>query len=318
MPMDIEQFREVLKDKVEQESTKQTIYPTFAEMVSQGLIELELEEKNKKLTNAFFLPALKGGHLYTVIAPSNAGKTWFSLSTALSLAREGRKVFYVSTEDSSTEIASYLEEMYKATEDKSFLENIYWNFTTNITKDALHNLLVNASQVAEAMVLDYVRPDFIELPKATDSLYMLVSDFYEVVRNFLANEGRQFSIIQTIQANPEMYRADILKELMENPNRLATMIDGGNTTFRRSQVVAILYYNEIEKQRYIIPIKAKHTDYKHRNQLIRFSVNTATFAIEYPRDLDGSLYYEPATNIMRTGISTKQAKEKRPNTLPDK
>ena len=274
---------------------------TLQDVFEKGKKQLEFDRANTAETCFFPFPLIKG-KLYSIVGASNKGKTWFSLATAISLAREGHKVGYVSTEETEADIAENLEVI----NDKAVFERVKFGFTTELTEKGFRDALeLLVEEGVEVIVLDYLRPDI--LSEHSGDLNTTMGKLYRVLRQFLNDNSA--CVIQTIQANATLYKKDFDEMLKANPDQVNVMIDGGYTTYKRSHGVAFIrnkYVNgEVKYWLYV----SKGKGHKIRDTIlyknIPYGIDITTFSIRYGKpyeDNAGNAGNNYAAKVIKKGI----------------
>ncbi len=200
-------------------------------------------------TNSFFLERVYPGELYTVIGTTNSGKTWWSLGTGISLVREGRTVGYITTEDTTNDIVSYLDEF---DEDDEVFDGICMRYLEDVSAQGLRLLikeLYNAG--CDVIMIDYLRTDI--LSSHSGDINLTMGTLFKTLRGAL--QEFPVSIIQTIQANASLYNEGVLKTYEKKESAILTMVDGGYTASKRSHGLGVLIEHNGEKG--ILALKTK-------------------------------------------------------------
>ena len=254
---------------------------SLADIVPQARLENEIAEKTKITTESFFFDTLYRGQLYTVVGMTNSGKTWWSLGTAISLAKEGHKIGYITTEDTTNELVSYLENLDA---DFEAFKNIHIKYVEEASEEGLRELIREFHNEFECniIIVEYLRPDLFASHRG--DLNHTMGTLFKVLRGLL--EELPITIIQTIQANAALYQKDLGAILSRNPNELFTYIDGGYTTAKRSQTVGLIVKNK-QNQRGIMVLKAKHKYIDKIGKVIMYgNVRDIDFGISYTKPMD--------------------------------
>lgn len=261
------------------------------------LLELEEIEKNAKPTNAFYLPELQLGRLSIVVGTSNSGKTYWSLGTALSLAREGYMVQYISTEETKLEVVANIRDNFIEKTDEE-LNRIAIHYKPTIKEEHIKIGLLELMKKypdTQVIMIDYLRTDWTDIQ--SDAYKSIMEGMLTEIRTFFDSHP-QVAIIATIQANAELYKAqDPIAELVANPSKLGVMIDGGLATYRRAHGVAVLLNNIKTNTRKLLVLKGKGRNYNMVGQTLTYEVREK-FAISYIRDAFGSAI-KTAQDIMK-------------------
>lgn len=248
---------------------------TLAAIIPQIRAENKLIQANLIATNSFFLPQIEPKKLYTVVGMTNSGKTWWSLGTAISLAREGKTVGYITTEDTRNDLVSYLGRMDAADELFSRIKLVY---IEELTAQEFKNLFsLMEVEGCSVVILDYLRADI--LKGHSGDLNHTMGELYKVIRGQL--EILNISVISLIQANASLYSKDLGALVNSNVNSLFTMIDGGYTTSKRSHFVGLLVANS-SGNRGIMVLKAKFPHNGAIGQVFSYgNVKEIDFSIRY-------------------------------------
>ena len=240
------------------------------------LIRLENKEIEASMieTKAFFLPKIRPGQIYTLVGTTNSGKTWNALGSSISWAREGKEVVHISTEDSINDIISYMDTM----PDKDELyARIRFIFIEQETPETLMDKLVLfAAAGYEIYTFDYIRASVIA--GHDGNLHLTMNKWYNVLRAFL--NLYRVAIVAYIQANASMYKGDLVKKLMEDPESILTGLDGGYTPALRSQVLAMLVKNDSgERGMVILKAKFPYTDSLYK--IKKYNIDGSNFQLTY-------------------------------------
>jgi hypothetical protein len=280
----------------------------LSDIIPAARIENAKLEAAGMATPSFFLGKLYPGQLYSIVGMTNSGKTWWSLGTAISLAREGKRIGYITTEDTTNEIASYLEQIDASEESISRIEVAY---IEDVNEQEIRDLVkMFHSNGCDIVMIDYLRPDI--LTSHHGDLNLTMGKLFKVLRGLL--ETIPITIIQTIQANAALYNKGLVETFQKNPDSLLTMIDGGYTAAKRSQVLGIIVQND-KQQKGVLVLKAKH-HFKtfEGNVFVYDSVRESDFTINYdltPVDFV-SFMAASAANVLDKPLVTQI--KKRPKT----
>lgn len=249
------------------------------DLIPETRKQIEEDRKNRIPTSAFFLPHIEPKKLYTIVGTTNSGKTWWSLGTAISMAREGHMVGYITTEDTRYEIVGYLGLM---NETEEYLKNVKLVYVEDFTQNELRLLLqMFDSEGYEIVVFDYIRADILDT--FDGNLNLTMRQIFKVIRGQL--EKLHISIIATVQANAELYRQNLDDVIVNNPDKLFTMIDGGFETAKRSHVVGLLMRkNDV---RGIAILKAKYPHNEFVGKVFEYGeVSRYDFTIKYGKAIE--------------------------------
>jgi hypothetical protein len=271
----------------------QSEFKTLGEILNEGEREAAIDEQTRVTTDKFLFP-LSMGKLYTIVGITNVGKTWWSLATAVSLARELKdgKIGFLSTEDTEVDFWENLGETDVRDEINIHDKFIYKCVIETLSMDGFEKLLQGfLDEGCRIIVVDYLRPDMWEGHK--DNANLTMGKFYQVYRNFLEKNSRKISIVQTVQANASLYAKDFYKQITENAEKVLTQIDGGYTASKRSHGVAFIVRlekeastNKNEKAWYFYIAKVKgHKYFGMNGQTYRYIINPKTFDIKYTKAL---------------------------------
>lgn len=269
--------------QIQNDSTNKNELQSLSQLIPPMRAKIAEANKNRIKTDSFFLPTLSPHMLYTVVGTTNAGKTYFSLGTAVSLAKEGKKIGYITTEDTSQDLVEHLENLDA---DNDALARIFPLYLEDVSADNFRKVLqVLVAQGCDVIIIDYLRPDLLQ--EHTGDLNYTMGKIFKIIRGQI--EQLNVAIIATIQANAALYQQDIGSLIEKNPNKLFTMIDGGYTASKRSHVLALLVKNNNGKKG-IVLLKAKHPYNKEIGNVYEYGeVNDMDFSIRYekPRSYEG-------------------------------
>lgn len=243
------------------------IIPTVREEIAENMLKMVD-------TDAFFLPRIEHKKLYTVVGMTNSGKTWWSLGTAISLAREGMNVSYITTEDTIHDLVGYLHLMDARDE---LFERLTIRYVEDISSAELREMLQLMDESGtDIVVIDYIRADV--LRTHSGDLNQTMREIFKVLRGQL--EVLDLTIIATIQANASLYTKDLGSIVESNVNSLFTMIDGGFITSQRSHVLGLLVKSG--PKRGVMVLKAKTPWNETIGQVFEYGqVRESDFRIRY-------------------------------------
>lgn len=276
--LQILQNLEQIEPNLEQENTSET-------QTSFGKRRMEMRSKlteyEASLYTSDIIPYNKMalGEFYIAIAPTNVGKTWWSMATAIQLARENQKVRLVLTED---------DEIYfiQSTGGISDLDPLWDNFDLHIINSSLKQRdLVKLFIDTHAQGYNFIVFDYFKSTMLEDGLNDYTRDLdamFAPLRDLVKKLNRELTVVATIQGNAKMYdneNGEAMMSVIKSPNTLATQIEGGIHTMRQNQNVFGLYlYNGT---RYLIIGKAKYPNNDRIGKVYELVINTKTFSISY-------------------------------------
>lgn len=122
-------------------------------------LEQEREEVRELLKNqinveGFPLPILKG-RLNAIVAPSHSGKTIYSMGLAITLARKGHKVMFLSTEEDRE---AFIEKTMQINVHDEFWRNISFTYDSEFNERKLAAFLNKVSTEGfEFLIIDYLK-----------------------------------------------------------------------------------------------------------------------------------------------------------------
>ena len=188
------------------------------------------------------------------------------------MAREGRKVGIISTEDSLKQIRKW---MRNVPADSAVWDNVYFEFVEDVSSPELRDLIGQFSENVEVLFIDYLRADV--LRSYSGDLFATMSQLYKVMRSAL--ETFDVAIIQTIQANSTLYKSDVRELLAKSESVLYASVDGGPQTAKRSLFVGILLNNKGNRGIYVLKAKGEH--HKMEGLVWQYGSVSENFAISY-------------------------------------
>ena len=282
--------RGVKADKVEADGIKADGLDSYgirslADLLPEVRLANKLLDASLIDTGSFFFNKIEPKKLYSVVGMTNSGKTWWSLSTAISLAREGKKVGYITTEDTVNDLVSYLDLMDASDE---VLERVRVIYVEEVSVLELKNLLGLFDEEAYSIIiLDYLRADV--LSSHTGDLNHTMGEIFKVIRGQL--DKCSISVIATIQANANLYNKNLGEVVNGNIASLFTMIDGGYTTSKRSHAVGLLVKGSGSGGRGVLILKAKRPYYDMVGLVVPYGdIDESVFDIRYGKPVSFSMF----------------------------
>ena len=197
------------------------------------------------------------------------------------MAREGRKVGIISTEDSLKQIRKWVD----IPADDGVFDNVWFAYVEDVSSEELRALIGKFAEEVDILFIDYLRADV--LRSYSGDLFATMSQLYKVLRGAL--EAHDIAIIQTIQANSTPYKSSIRELLSKSQSQLYSSIDGGPQTAKRSLLVCWLVVNN-RGERGLYMLKAKGEHHKMEGKIWKYGRVSDTFRIEYesvPLSVDG-------------------------------
>ena len=196
----------------------------------------EFQDAEKDFYDSAAMPFKKHplGTLYIAVAPSNAGKTTWSIWTALTLAAEGRKVRLILTEDDEQD---FTESTRNLPDDSPV-----WNFfdlkiISSKMKEADFKKYLHESVAlgVEYLIFDYFKSTMLE--EGIDDYKRDLDRLYTILRDFLNINQRKLTLIGTIQGNAaSYYSGDVLNTIQTNPGAASSYIEGGLESYQKAVV----------------------------------------------------------------------------------
>lgn len=253
---------------------KENMFALLNESLAAKRIELQELLKREILIPGFPLRILPG-KLNLIVAPSHTGKTFYATGLAMTLARTGHKVLFVSTEEN--EMAFIERTKFISESDKGF-ENLTIIDWSTYNETVLTQLLVRA----EEEKYDYVMFDYLKksMWDSYSSDHVVMEEINSTILKALGGMKRKLSVFAFIQANRAAYDKKYMtaKDLQEDVDNVAIMIDGGMPAYRSADNVVFLHKDRTSRQRNMIVAKSRRESVV--GKIIGYDVNETTFNID--------------------------------------
>jgi len=226
--------------------------------------------KNEFEIDGFPLPIVRG-KMNTIVAPSHSGKTIYAIALAVNLARKGHKVLFVSTEEGEE---SFIEKTLKLDVSEEMWDRLHFVEKSDFNKENLYGMLENvANSGFEFVVLDYMKKSMWD---NYTSDHVVMEEINSTILRALA-AAKSLSVFAFIQSNRGAY-ADKwdLKKLMDSPDGVAELIDGGMPAYRSADNV--LFIKKENGLRNLVVCKARR-NHNMMGSAIQYNVNLSTYDI---------------------------------------
>lgn len=244
----------------------------MSEVLAEKRAKVLEDNKNEFELNAFPLP-VRSGKMNLIVSPSNGGKTIYSTALAIELARSGKKVMLVSTEEGED---SFIENTMEIDENEEFWGNIRFEYIYTFNKKSMRKLIIEASSAAyEFIVIDYLKKSMWD---NYTSDHVVMEEINSTIINAL-NEIDGLSVFAFIQANRGAYDWT-LEDFKNKPGEAALLIDGGMPAFRSADSVIFIKPDIAAKKRYLVVCKTRGKRFADlRGKAIGYNVDLSSFKV---------------------------------------
>lgn len=243
-----------------------------ADVLAQKRAKVLEDNKNEFVLDAFPLP-VRSGKMNLIVSPSNGGKTIYSTALALELARGGKKVMLVSTEEGED---SFYENTMAIDENEELWGNVSFQYIHRFNKQDMRDLIVEASSAAfEFVVIDYLKKS---MWNNYTSDHVVMEEINSTIINAL-NEVEGISVFAFIQANRGAYNWT-LEDFRDRPGESALLIDGGMPAFRSADSVVFIKPELDKNRRYLVVCKTRGKRFADlRGKAISYNVDLDSFKV---------------------------------------
>jgi hypothetical protein len=248
----------------------------FYEPFSESLAALRASVQDmidKEFTIPGFPLPIVPGKMNLVVAPSHSGKTFYAMGLAITLARKGYKVAFISTEE---DLLSFGEKTLAINENDPLWANIFPKYIAKFDSASLMNTIA-AAQELDFVVIDYLKKS---MWNSYTSDHMVMEDINSTILNTLAAMERKVTVFACIQSNREGYKKteDDIDVIQNKPQDVAMLIDGGMPAYRSADNVVFLWPKK-KDERYAVVCKARRNN-DILGRKYSYNVNPETFNIE--------------------------------------
>ena len=253
---------------------KENMFALLNESLAAKRVELE-ELLKREISIPGFPLRILPGKLNLIVAPSHTGKTFYATGLAMTLARTGHKVLFVSTEEN--EMAFIERTKFIAETDRGF-ENLTIIDWSTYNQNVLTQLLIRA----EEEKYDYVLFDYLKksMWDSYSSDHVVMEEINSTILKAIGGMKRKLSVFAFIQANRAAYdkKYATAKDLQTDIDDVAVMIDGGMPAYRSADNVVFLHKDRVSRQRNMIVAKSRRESVV--GKIIGYNVNETNFNID--------------------------------------
>lgn len=243
-----------------------------------SVVSSELLEYRRKITQlvsqqfeieGFPIPIIRG-KLNSIVAPSHSGKTIYAIALAITLARAGYKILYLSTEE---DIDAVIERTMKISIDEPFWERISLHYEAQFNRKSLENFLLAAEfEKYDFVVIDYLKKSMWD---SYNSDHVTMEEINSTILQTLAAMTHKLSVFAFVQANREAYQEKNVERLTLEPQLVATYIDGGMPVYRSADNVLFIVNSPV---RSLIVCKSRRNS-ELFGKSFNYDVNLTDFTI---------------------------------------
>ena len=275
------------KVKTIDELERKIYFPLYSENLAEKREELkELLKHEIKLP---FLPTrILPLRLYTFGAASNTGKTFFATGLATNLARMGKKVLVVLTEE----------------DELSFIENTQgidvndklWNNISVVEQYIFDpNIMLNLFKRAEIEEFDYVVFDYLKKSVWYEYLsdHVVMEAINKSITDALRQLSRKIGVFTFIQGNAALTKFNNIEEVLEKLHQVSTWIDGGLPAYRSADGFTLLYKDPSDLKRYTIVVKTRGNQSHLNGQANRYHIFENDFRFQAHFAEEDELFNKP-------------------------
>lgn len=238
---------------------------------------LQLQEMIKQEINIEGFPlSIIPSKLNTIVAASHVGKTFYATALSLSLAREGSKVLFISTEEDKL---AFIERTYNIKENDEAFKNLTLLDQHTFNKEKLYSLM----RKAEEEEYDFVFFDYLKKSMwdnyTSDAVVM--EEMISTILKAIQDMDRKLSVFTFAQANREANnKYNNVEEFSNALHDAPKMIDGGMPPFRSAENLIFLYQDPSTAKRHMIVSKARSRNHNKRGKVFEYNIDPTNLTIE--------------------------------------
>lgn len=239
---------------------------------SLGLKRKEVMDniKSSFKVKGFPLPIIKG-KLNSIVAPSHAGKTIYSLGLTFALAREGHKVVYITTEE---DIDAAVERTINIDANDVAFENISIYYKSTFNKDSMERLVKKVSEEGyEFLVIDYLKKSMWE---NYSSDHVVMEEINSSILKAMAELTSKISVFAFVQGNRDAFNDKKLEEVALDSSKVALLIDGGMPVYRSAD--NLLFINKKGNERSLLVAKSRRNP-ELLGSSFRYNVDLSSYEV---------------------------------------
>ena len=202
----------------------------------------------------FPLPILKG-KLNAVVAPSHSGKTIYSVGLAISLARAGHKIMYLSTEE---DYEAFIDKTMGIDENEPFWNDISFVYHSEFDQASLAAFMNAVSEQGfEYLVIDYLKKS---MWTHYSNDHVVMEEINSTLLRTNAALKNKLGIFTFVQGNRDAFddKKTDLSMLAADSGKVALMIDGGMPVYRSAD--NILFIKKSGQERILFVAKSRRNN----------------------------------------------------------
>lgn len=212
---------------------------------------------SKMLDEAFHVPGFPlkvlKGRLNSIVAPSHSGKTIYSIGLAVELARTGRKVMYLGTEEDKD---SFIAKTMNMDLEEEVWDNLAYWFEGQFDANKLELFIKAIEELGiEFLVVDYIKKS---MWNHYNSDHVVMEEINSTLLKANAGLENKLGIFTFVQGNRTAFDAkrSNLDELVKDSGQVALMIDGGMPVYRSAD--NLLFIKKEKGTRSFIVAKSRY------------------------------------------------------------
>jgi KaiC/GvpD/RAD55 family RecA-like ATPase len=247
--------------------------------------------------SGFPLPILKG-KLNSIVAPSHTGKTIYGIALALTLAREGKEVLFLTTEEDQ---ASFEQKTMSVELSDPAWENLTIIYGAKFNEKTWEQFIKDTSDDhTEFLVIDYLKKSM-WAEKLSD--HVVMEEMNSILLKVNAELENKLSIFAFVQGNRLAFDAKkaSLEELVKDTSQVALMIDGGMPVYRSAD--NLIFIKNEKGQRYLVVAKCRR-NYDMVGSRTQYNVDLDTMNITMSKTL-----FEAGVSKKKVGDPAKVKKD---------
>ena len=233
---------------------------------------------NEFTIEGFPIPIVPG-KLNTIVAPSHSGKTVYGMGLSMTLAREGYKTLFLTTEE---DVLAFVEKTIGISINDEGFKNLSVVYVPSFNRETLVQFMNKVNEEDfEFLVIDYLKKSMWE-DYTSDHVVM------EEINSTLLKSIGNLSIFAMIQGNRDSFKAigeESWKDLIATPSQVSVLIDGGMPAYRSAD--NLLFLRAYQGKREFLVAKCRRNNDLLGNTY-SYDVNQITFKItmeEIPNEL---------------------------------
>ena len=276
---------------------KKVFRPIAVDLAAQrAAVELSISQQVS--VEGFPLPILKG-KLNAVVAPSHSGKTIYSMGLAITLARAGHKIMYLSTEE---DYEAFIDKTMSIGEDEDFWNSISFVYQSEFDQYSLAEFMNEISEQGfEYLVVDYLKKSM-WIHYSSD--HVVMEEINSTLLRTNAALKNKLGIFTFVQGNRDAFddKKTDLSLLAADSGKVALMIDGGMPVYRSAD--NILFIKKVGRERKLFVAKSRRNN-QYLGRSFNYDVDLKTFKITMGATLNNVLG-DLAANVAANNTKTRR------------